>query len=88
MVCNFIFLLNSLYNRCPLAGLDKAQLTRKIRLLSLASLGFQNIGNDLAYSKVASTLQVDVSEVEKWVIDGQSDPVDGPPFFFKLTVVA
>jgi len=60
--------------------LDKAQLKRKIRLLSLASLGFQNIGNDLAYSTVASTLQVDASEVEKWMIDGQSDPVDGPPF--------
>lgn len=41
-----------------------------MRVLSLAALGFQNIGQDLPYSKIASELQVDESEVEKWVIDG------------------
>jgi len=50
-------------------NLDKAQLERKIRLLSLTSLGFENIGRDLPYSTIATTLQVDPSEVEKWVID-------------------
>ncbi|KDQ64446.1 hypothetical protein JAAARDRAFT_28075 [Jaapia argillacea MUCL 33604] len=50
-------------------GLEKAQLERKIRLLSLASLGFENIGRDLPYSKVAAALQVDLPDVEKWVID-------------------
>ncbi|TFY82705.1 hypothetical protein EWM64_g1301 [Hericium alpestre] len=50
-------------------ALDYTQLERKMRLLSLASLGFQNIGSDLPYSKIASALQVDPSEVEKWVID-------------------
>ena len=55
-------------------GLDKAQLERKIRLLTLASLGFQNIGKDVPYATLASALQVDESEVEKWVIDGTTSP--------------
>ncbi|KAI0920978.1 hypothetical protein AcW1_004894 [Taiwanofungus camphoratus] len=50
--------------------LDKTQLERKIRLLSLATLGFQNTGCDLPYSTIASALQVDSSQVERWVIDG------------------
>ncbi|KAJ3984236.1 PCI domain-containing protein [Lentinula detonsa] len=49
--------------------LDRAQLERKIRLLTLASLGFKNIGTNLSYTKIAEAIQVDVSEVEKWVID-------------------
>ncbi|CAK5263095.1 unnamed protein product [Mycena citricolor] len=49
--------------------LNKSQLARKIRLLTLASLGFKNIGQDLPYSKIAEALQVEASEVEKWVID-------------------
>jgi hypothetical protein len=50
--------------------LNAAQLERKIRLLSLADLGFQNIGQDLPYAHVAAVLQVAPSEVERWVIDG------------------
>jgi translation initiation factor 3 subunit M len=50
--------------------LDATQLERKIRLLSLADLGFQNIGQDLPYAHVAAVLQVPPSEVERWVIDG------------------
>lgn len=50
--------------------LDKAQLERKIRLVTLATLGFQNIGHELPYVTIASALQVDPSEVERWVIDG------------------
>jgi len=49
-------------------------MERKIRLLTLASLGFQNIGKDVPYATLASALQVDQSEVEKWVIDGMSFP--------------
>ena len=45
-------------------------MERKIRLLTLASLGFQNIGKDVPYATLASALQVDQSEVERWVIDG------------------
>ena len=55
---------------CSPSELDRAQLERKIRLLTLASLGFQNIGKDVPYATLASTLHVDQSEVERWVIDG------------------
>ncbi|TFK66562.1 hypothetical protein BDN72DRAFT_844179 [Pluteus cervinus] len=50
-------------------NLKKTELERKIRLLALSSLGFKYVGQDLAYSKVAEALQIDISEVEKWVID-------------------
>lgn len=50
--------------------LDKTQLGQKIRLLTLATLGFENIGRELSYSKIATALQIDSSEVERWVIDG------------------
>jgi hypothetical protein len=56
------------------AGLDSAQLERKIRLLALADLGFQNIGQDLSYAQVAASLQVPATQVERWVIDGKSPP--------------
>ncbi|KAH7923661.1 hypothetical protein BV22DRAFT_1113278 [Leucogyrophana mollusca] len=49
--------------------LDKVQLEHKIRLLSFASLGFRYVGRDLPYSQIASTLEIDTSEVEKWAID-------------------
>jgi translation initiation factor 3 subunit M len=49
--------------------LDKSQLERKIRLLTLASLAFKNIGRDLPYASIASALQIDSSAVEKWSID-------------------
>ena len=45
-----------------MSGLDKAQLERKIRLLTLASLGFQNIGKDIPYATLASALQIDQLE--------------------------
>ena len=52
--------------------LDASVLEHKIRLLTLASLGFQKVGQHVSYSQVAETLQVDISEVEKWIIDGES----------------
>jgi translation initiation factor 3 subunit M len=55
-----------------LSELDQTQLERKIRLLSFASLGFAHIGHDLPYSEVASTLQIELNQVEKWAIDGVS----------------
>jgi translation initiation factor 3 subunit M len=55
--------------------LDPEQLECKIRLLALADLGFQNIGQDLPYARVAATLQVTPSEVERWVIDGSPAPL-------------
>ncbi len=53
-----------------LSDLSDAELDHKMRLLTLATLGFKNIGQNLSYTKIAEALQVDVSEVEKWVIDG------------------
>ena len=55
--------------------LEKAQLERKIRLLSLTTLAFQNIGRDLPYSAITDLLQVESSQVERWVIDGRYKPV-------------
>ena len=52
-------------------GLDTTQLERKIRLLALADLGFQNIGHDLPYAQVSAALQVPAAQVERWVIDGK-----------------
>jgi len=40
-----------------------------MRLLTLATLGFNNIGQNLAYTSIAEALQIDISQVEKWVID-------------------
>lgn len=53
------------------SGLDRTEVERKIRLLTLASLGFTHVGQDLPYSKVAEALQVESSDVEKWAIDGK-----------------
>ena len=47
-----------------------SELEHKIRLLTLASLAFQYVGQCLPYAKIAEALQVDVNEVEKWAIDG------------------
>ena len=47
------------------------QLERKIKLLTLSSLAFKYIGQNLPYSKIAEALKIDTSEVEKWAIDGK-----------------
>jgi translation initiation factor 3 subunit M len=41
----------------------------KMRLLSLASLGSENLSRELTYSEIASNLQIPEEEVEMWVID-------------------
>jgi translation initiation factor 3 subunit M len=47
-----------------------SELEHKIRLLTLASLAFQYIGQSLPYARIAEALQIDANEVEKWAIDG------------------
>lgn len=42
---------------------------RKMRLLSLASLGSENLVRELTYGDIASNLQIPEEEVEMWVID-------------------
>lgn len=70
--CSFLRLLHPCSSCLNLLSLEisASELERKIRLLTLASLAFKYIGQNLSYSKVAEALQVDPSEVEKWVIDG------------------
>lgn len=45
-------------------------LERKMRLLVLSELAFSKIGQSVSYLDVASALKIEVSDVEKWVIDG------------------
>lgn len=69
-----------------LSELDRSQLERKLRLLSFSSVAFEYIGRDLPYSEIASTLQIDLSQVEKWTIDGEL--LDAlPPTSFSDVVV-
>ena len=42
---------------------------QKMRLLSLASLGSENLSRELTYSDIAANLQIPEEEVEMWVID-------------------
>jgi translation initiation factor 3 subunit M len=53
------------------AGLikDADSNIHKMRLLSLASLGSENLSRELTYSEIASNLQIPEEEVEMWVID-------------------
>ncbi|GAA5817031.1 hypothetical protein MFLAVUS_010566 [Mucor flavus] len=41
----------------------------KMRLLSLASLGSENLSRELTYADIAKNLQIPQEEVEMWVID-------------------
>ncbi|KAG8968542.1 hypothetical protein FRC03_006942 [Tulasnella sp. 419] len=50
-------------------SLSKEALERKIKLLTLASLGAQRIGSDVSYAEIASALQIPEPDVETWVID-------------------
>ncbi|KAL0257909.1 hypothetical protein SLS55_007077 [Diplodia seriata] len=52
-------------------GLEGAQLTRKMRLLTLASLAAQATGQtrSLPYAQITKALQIPSEEVELWVID-------------------
>ncbi|KAL1916774.1 uncharacterized protein VTP21DRAFT_5478 [Calcarisporiella thermophila] len=42
---------------------------RKMRLLSLASLGSENLANEIKYDRIAQALEISEDEVEMWVID-------------------
>lgn len=55
----------------PLLELDKTQIERKIRLVILSDLCSKSIGRDVPYSEIASTLKVEMDQVEAWVIDGE-----------------
>ncbi|KAG0166742.1 hypothetical protein DFQ28_008639 [Apophysomyces sp. BC1034] len=42
---------------------------QKIRLLSLASLGSENLARELTYAEIAKSLEISEEDVEMWVID-------------------
>ena len=64
-----LFPVNETVFQCQ-AGLDRAELERKIRLLTLASLASTHVGKAILYAQIASALQVPEQDVEKWVIQG------------------
>ncbi|KAF9534129.1 hypothetical protein CPB83DRAFT_843726 [Crepidotus variabilis] len=49
--------------------IPSSELEHKIRLITLASLAFRHIGQNLPYAKIAEVIEVDISEVEIWAID-------------------
>jgi len=54
-------------------GLDEAQCTHKMKLLSLATLGAAN--PEVSYATIAKALQINEDEVESWVISAISEGV-------------
>jgi len=48
---------------------DADKNVHKMRLLSLASLGSENLSRELTYAEIANNLQIPEDEVEMWVID-------------------
>jgi len=55
------------------AGLDNEELTRKIRLLSLATLA--GTKTELPYKEIASAIKVSEDDVELWVVQAISEGV-------------
>lgn len=51
----------------PVADQDAG--LRKMRLLSLASLGSENLARELSYGEISTALAISEDEVEMWVID-------------------
>lgn len=49
--------------------IDSEKNIHKMRLLSLASLGSENLSRELTYADIAKNLQIEQEEVEMWVID-------------------
>ncbi|KAI8081773.1 uncharacterized protein BX664DRAFT_341256 [Halteromyces radiatus] len=48
---------------------DQEAGLRKMRLLSLASLGSENLARELSYAEISKALMIKEDEVEMWVID-------------------
>ncbi|KAJ3925426.1 MAG: PCI domain-containing protein [Lentinula lateritia] len=57
------------HDRAETYGRPRSCIARMQDLAPHSCIGFQNIAINLPYSKIAETIQVDASEVEKWVID-------------------
>ncbi|RIB22426.1 hypothetical protein C2G38_2173976 [Gigaspora rosea] len=51
-------------------GLSNEDNTRKIRLLTLASLASEHVASEITYQTIAKALEIEEEEVEMWTIDG------------------
>ena len=58
------------YSSIGVAQLTPETVLRKLRLIALTTLCARSTTKQLQYSEVASTLSIERSEVEAWVIDG------------------
>src|SRR5258708_27846575 len=61
-----------LTNMRLISGLDASAVESKIRFLTLVALSSDYIGKELTYARITSALQVPESEVELWVINGNT----------------
>ncbi|RKP25062.1 hypothetical protein SYNPS1DRAFT_16196 [Syncephalis pseudoplumigaleata] len=52
-----------------LLGLSGEDVLRKMRILTLATIGAERLGAEVPYTDIAKALDIDVDEVEIWVID-------------------
>ncbi|CAG8802157.1 35305_t:CDS:2 [Gigaspora margarita] len=50
-------------------GLSNEDNTRKIRLLTLASLASEHVASEITYQTIAKALEIEEDEVEMWTID-------------------
>jgi translation initiation factor 3 subunit M len=54
------------------AGLDKAALEKKMRLIALTALASTRVGKEISYARIAQEIEIPESDVEAWVIQSQS----------------
>ncbi|KAI9594648.1 hypothetical protein BDF19DRAFT_444409 [Syncephalis fuscata] len=50
-------------------GLSSEEVLRKMRILTLASIGAERLGIEVPYADIAKALEIETDEVEIWVID-------------------
>ncbi|KAJ2710304.1 hypothetical protein H4R19_003809 [Coemansia spiralis] len=50
-------------------GVDAAKAGDKMRLLTLASIASERLGEDVPFAEVAAAIDVDAEDVEVWIID-------------------
>ncbi|KAJ1958928.1 hypothetical protein GGI12_004609 [Dipsacomyces acuminosporus] len=50
-------------------GVDLEKASDKMRLLTIASLAAENLGQDVSFDAIAQAIDVDIEDVEVWIID-------------------
>ncbi|EPX71336.1 translation initiation factor eIF3m [Schizosaccharomyces octosporus yFS286] len=69
MIEDFLSWIDTNRSYCEQEKFDQEAITRKMKLLTIASLATQAPNNVLSYKDIAKVLQTDESEVELWIID-------------------